>query len=98
PEQRKSLLAQWLKENSESFASVFKQIDEQWGRLLVHENLLYAQVSELSLRVTLEKAFDDGRVVFLPDGWMAFPEAMTRKIETVVNRSGHVIKEMTADD
>jgi len=94
PDQRANRLAQWLKENSEAFANAFKQVEEQWGRVIVHENLLSAQVSDLSLRVTLEKAFDDGSV----EGWMVFPKAMARKIETVVNRSGHVIKEVAADD
>ncbi len=95
---RDNALARWLQENNTAFAGAFEQVDQQWGKLIVHENLLYAQVSDLSLRVTLEKAFDDGSILFMPNGWLAFPAAMARKIETVVNRSGHVIKEVSAND
>ncbi|GAB5491718.1 MAG: hypothetical protein Phog2KO_19330 [Phototrophicaceae bacterium] len=95
---RENAIAQWLQTHNSAFADAFEQVSQQWGKLIVHENLLYAQVSDLSLRVTLEKAFDDGSVLFMSNGWLAFPASMVRKIETVVNRSGHVIKEVSTDD
>lgn len=98
PAERANPLAQWLKTNSAAFAAAFQTLEEQWGKILLHENLLYAQVNDLSLHVILKKAFNDGSVVFLPQGWLAFPASMLRKIETLVNRSGHVIKELRADD
>jgi hypothetical protein len=52
----------------------------------------------LSLRVTLEKAFNKGQVVFLPEGWMAIPINLMSKVETVVRRNGHVIKEVSQND
>jgi len=91
-EARENPLATWLQQYSPIFAQAFQKVQEQWGKLLVHQQLLYAQVSDLSLRVTLEKNFDDGSILFLPDGWMAFPPNLLSKIDTVVNRSGHVIK------
>mgnify|MGYP001058903219 CR=1 FL=1 len=95
---RENAIGQWLRTYNPAFAEAFQQVDVQWGKLMVHENLLYAQVDDLSLRVTIEKAFNNGSVLFLPDGWLAFPASMVRKIETVVKRSGHVIKEVNADD
>ena len=88
-------IVQWLSQNSQTFADVFQELRDKWGSLLVHKGLLYARVNDLSLRVVLEKTFTDGSVLFMPNGWMAFPEAMERKIKTVVNRKGHAVKEVS---
>jgi len=98
PADRQHPLLQWLVTHAQYFAQAYEQVTNDWGKLLVHSNLLYAQVSDLSLRVTLEKIFNKGQVVFLPEGWMAFPIDLMSKIETVVHRNGHVIKGVSQND
>jgi hypothetical protein len=93
PDDKQHPLLQWVVNHEKLFANAYERVTNDWGKLLVHSNLLYAQVNDLSLRVVLEKAFNNNeQVVFLPDGWMAFPLDMLKKIETVVRRNGHVIK------
>jgi hypothetical protein len=98
PADRQHPLLQWLVNHAKYFAQAYEHVTNDWGKLLVHSNLLYAQVSDLSLRVTLEKAFNKGQVVFLPEGWMAIPINLMSKVETVVRRNGHVIKEVSQND
>jgi hypothetical protein len=98
PADRQHPLLQWLVNHAKYFAQAYEHVTNDWGKLLVHTNLVYAQVSDLSLRVTLEKAFNKGQVVFLPEGWMAIPINLMSKVETVVRRNGHVIKEVSQND
>lgn len=85
-------LNEWLKANCAAFGEAFQRLDEQWGRLLVHEGLLVARVNDLSLRVALEKQFANEPVLFFAEGWLAFPQRLQRAVESAVQRNGHVIK------
>ncbi|MBW2739162.1 MAG: hypothetical protein JRE64_10020 [Deltaproteobacteria bacterium] len=72
-------------------------IEKRWGKQVVHQNLLVARVRDLSLKVAIQKAFtDSGKVVFLPDNFIAFPNDLTKKIEALVNKSGYVVKAIEA--
>jgi len=91
-------LLRYLEAKSPAFKAVFKKFNAQWGRVIVHDNLLVARVTDLSLRVRLEKTFGGEetqaaqRVVFLPDDYIAFPRAMLGEVEKFVKKAGHVIK------
>jgi len=91
-------VVRYLKAHNADFRAVLKRIDAQWGKLIVHENLLVARVRDVSLRVKLQQAFEgaDGaspaRFVFLSDEYVAFPRAMMGDIEKLVRKAGHVIK------
>ncbi len=95
-------VVRYLKAHNADFRAVLKRIDAQWGKLIVHENLLVARVRDVSLRVKLQQAFEgaDGappaRVVFLSDEYVAFPQVMMGDIEKLVKKAGHVIKTVGA--
>jgi len=92
----------YLKTHNAEFRAALKRIDAQWGKLIVHENLLVARVRDLSLRVKLQQTFEgaDGapsaQLVFLSDEYVAFPRAMMGDIEKLVKKAGHVIKTVGA--
>jgi len=86
-------LTSWLRKNASAFAGAISMIEQRWGKLVVHQNLLVARVRDLSLKVAIQKAFaDSGKVVFLPDNFIAFPNDLTKKMEALVNKSGYVVK------
>ena len=96
-------LLRYLETHSPAFQAVFRKFNAQWGKLIVHDNLLVARVTDLSLRVRLEKTFGSEetqasqRIVFLPDDYIAFPRAMLSEVEKFVKRAGHVIKTVQAE-
>ena len=91
-------LLRYLEAQSPAFKAIFKKFNAQWGKLIVHDNLLVARVTDLSLRVRLQKTFGSEetqtsqRIVFLPDDYIAFPRAMLGEVEKFVKKAGHVIK------
>jgi len=90
-------LTSWLRENASAFAGAISKIKKRWGKLVVHQNLLVARVRDLSLKVAIQKAFaDSGKVIFLPDNFIAFPNDLTKKMEALVNKSGYVVKAIEA--
>jgi len=99
---REHAVIRYLKAHSAEFRAAFKKIDAQWGRLIIHENLLVARVTDLSLRVKLQQAFGraDGaptaRLVALSDEYIAFPRAMLGDIEKLLKKAGHVVKTVPA--
>ena len=90
-------LTSWLRKNASAFAGAISMIEQRWGKLVVHQNLLVARVKDLSLKVAIQKAFaDSGKVVFLPNNFIAFPNDLTKKMEALVNKSGYVVKAIEA--
>jgi len=90
-------LTSWLRKNASAFAGAISIIEQRWGKQVVHQNLLVARVRDLSLKVAIQKAFaDSGKVVFLPDNFIAFPNDLTKKMEALVNKSGYVVKAIEA--
>ena len=49
----------WLREQHPAFRRTSETIESRRGKLIVHENLLLARVSDLSLKVMLEKKFGE---------------------------------------
>jgi hypothetical protein len=92
----------YLKAQSPAFRASFQKFEADWGKLILHQNLLVARVASLDLRVKLHKAFaaipenETARVVFLPDEYIAFPPAMLGEVEKVVKKAGYVIKTIQA--
>ena len=90
-------LTLWLRKNASAFADVISMVEQQWGKQIVHQKLLVASVRDLSLKVAIQKTFaDSGKVVFLPNNFIAFPYDLTKKMEALVNKSGYVIKTIEA--
>jgi hypothetical protein len=82
---------QWLRENVPAFRQTLETVEQRWGQQIVHTNLLIARVSDLSLKVQLERSFPE-KVVFLPNDYLAFPQRLLPEITKVVAKSGHVIR------
>ncbi|MEA3340008.1 MAG: hypothetical protein U9R15_08585 [Chloroflexota bacterium] len=92
-------LTQWLRENAPTFHQALETVEERWGKQIVHQNLLVAQVDDVGLKVQLEKVFPDPKtVLFLPNDYIAFPRRMFTKIKKAVDKAGRVIKLVKNDD
>ena len=91
PAQRQSPLSRWLAENIPAFAQVLAIVNQRWGKTLLHENLLVAQVCDLNLRIQLEHELGQA-VVVLSEHFIAFPIDSRSSVEKVLKKSGFVIK------
>lgn len=90
-------VAPWLRENVAAFGRAFEDAEKKWGKHVVHENLLVAEVRDLSLRVSIEKAFSESGLVSLPNGFLAYPPGLRPEIEALVLKNGYVVKRVTSD-
>jgi hypothetical protein len=83
----------WLQENVPAFKDALNTLKKRWGKQIVHQNLLVAKIKDLSLKLMLQKTFNNPeQVVFLPNDYIAFPQNILKAIEKQVDKSGHVIK------
>ena len=85
-------LVAWLQQNSPAFEQATETCRQRRGKTILHENLSVARVSDLTLRVAIDKALG-GRVVSLGDEFIAFPPAALGDVRKIVSKSGYVIKE-----
>src|SRR5205807_4659124 len=65
-------LIDWLQKNAPAFHQAFETVRQRRGKTILHENLSVARVSDLSLKVALEKALGK-RIVQLGEEFVAFP-------------------------
>ncbi len=86
-------LADWLQKNAPAFAHAFETVRQRRGKTILHENLSVAHVSDLSLKVALEKALA-GRIVPLGEEFIAFPSGAVAEVKRLVAHLGHVVKEV----
>jgi hypothetical protein len=91
PQQRKSALSRWLAETVPAFGQAIQTVNAQWGKTLIHENLLFARVRDLSLRVQLERELKD-KVLLLDEHFIAFPPGAISSVEKMLKKTGFVIK------
>ena len=91
PQQRASALSRWLAETVPAFGKAAQTVDAQWGKTIIHENLLFARVSDLSLRVQLERELKD-KLLVLDEHFIAFPSEAHSSVKKVLKRGGFVIK------
>jgi hypothetical protein len=88
---RESPLGIWLSTQIPAFGKAFDLIAENWGKTIVHTDLLIAQIKNLSLRVQLERQLADD-LVLLSDKYVAFPVESRRTVEKIVQKGGFVVK------
>lgn len=91
PQQRNSPLSGWLAENIPAFDKAAQTINAQWGKTILHENLLVARVRDLSLRVQLERELKDN-LILLTENFIAFPIESRASVEKVLKKTGFVVK------
>ena len=76
-----------------------ERIEQRRGKLIVHENLLVARISDLALKVMVEKRFGaPGQLVALSKQFVAFPSGMLPEIRSWMKKSGHVIKTIQSEE
>jgi len=91
-------LTAWLQEHAPTFRRTLEMAEARWGKQIVHQHLLIAQVNDLGLRVQMEETFQDPlKVRFLPNDYIVCPRDMLKAVRKVVAGAGHVIKEVTND-
>ena len=86
-------LADWLQKNGRAFHQAFETVRQRRGKTILHENLSVARVSDLSLKVALEKALGT-RIVPLGEEFLAFPSGAVAEVKRLVAQMGHVVKEV----
>jgi hypothetical protein len=86
-------LADWLQKNAPAFHQAFETGRQRRGKTILHENLSVARVSDLSLKVALEKALGK-RIVPLGGEFLAFPSEAVAEVKRLVAHLGHVVKEV----
>ncbi|BBO83743.1 hypothetical protein DSCO28_43090 [Desulfosarcina ovata subsp. sediminis] len=89
---RDTRFARWLTDASHGFSQAFATASQRWGRQVVHGNLLVARVRDLGLKISLEKAFKDGKIIFLPGDFIAFPEGLRSRVEAHATGNGFAVK------
>jgi hypothetical protein len=78
-----------------AFKKVFQQLEKNRGNEIVHRNLLVAQIKHIGLKASLEKALSSEDVLFLPNGFIAFPKGLENIIEKAVVQQGFAVKRVT---
>ena len=88
----------WICEHHRGFARMDRTFDERFGKTVIHENLLIARISDLSLKVAVEKAFAGaGRAISLAEDLVAFPRSLLPDVQRLLKKENHVIKTVRAD-
>jgi len=93
-------VVQWLQQQLPTYAQALEKVEKEWGKQVVHSNLLIAKVNDLSLKVAIERAFakkNMPEIQQLPNDYIAFPRAALSKIEQVVRKAGHVVKTVNSE-
>ena len=86
-------LINWLKENAPTYKAAFAKFQKKYGKEIIHGQLLVAKITDLNLRVLVEKGLQKtGQVVVLSDEFIAFPIDALSLVERIVAKSGNVIK------
>jgi hypothetical protein len=89
----------WLQERHPAFRNTRDTIQQRRGKVLIHQNLLLARVSDLSLKVMLEKKFGEpGQLVSLSKEFVAFPNGLMPEIRAWLKKSGHVVKSIDSGE
>ena len=91
PAQRSAALSLWLAKNIPAFKTALDTVNAKWGKTILHENLLYAKVRDLSLRVQLERELKENLII-LNEKFIAFPKAAHASVEKVLKKAGFVEK------
>jgi hypothetical protein len=95
PAERNCPLYLWLAQKAPAFAIAVEHVNQRWGKTILHENLLFARVRDLSLRVQLERELKEN-IILLDENFIAFPIGVRANVEKVLKKAGFVIKTVKA--
>jgi hypothetical protein len=85
--------AAWLFHNSPAFQQAHDMLHRRRGKTVLHSDILIARVTDLSLKVALEKLLGEN-CASLKNEYVAFPRGALSDVQRLVRKSGHVIKEV----
>ncbi len=88
----------WLAKTSDSYSEAFRTAENRRGGHIVHKNLMIAKIGDVGLKVALEKEFKGRDMLFLPGGFVAFPEISLRRVESIVAQKGFAVKTVESSD
>ena len=91
PAHRQSPLSRWLAENIPAYQDALSTVNERWGKTLLHDKILVAQVRDLSLRVQIERELGQNLIV-LNEHFVAFSVNLLPNVEKVLKKYDFVIK------
>ncbi|MBF0288725.1 MAG: hypothetical protein HQM14_12975 [SAR324 cluster bacterium] len=90
-------LIEWLKNSSPAFSEAFATMKKRLGKIIIHDDLLIAKVTDLSLKVQIQKALPQSTpVVLLSNDFIAFPKGYLADVQRIVMKSGYAIKTVKA--
>jgi hypothetical protein len=95
PAQRNSPLSHWLARDVPAFGVALEMVNTRWGKTILHDNLLIAQVRDLSLRIQLERELKD-KLIVLNEHFIAFPVESRAGVEKVLKKTGFVTRTVRA--
>jgi hypothetical protein len=89
--------ATWLFRHSPAFEQAHRICLDRRGKTIVHKGVLIARVSDLSLKLALEKSLGD-RWRSLKNDYVVFPYDALNEVQRVVKKMEHVIKEVSNNE
>ncbi len=94
---RHAAVLHWLRPRMASLEADWQAVEQNWGRRIVHQNLLVARISDLSLQVQIARALDKSPgLVVLSNEWIAFVPELMDWVSRIVAQNGYVIREVQA--
>jgi hypothetical protein len=83
----------WLHEHLAGVKDTAALIIKRRNKTIIHQNVMMAKISDLSLKIMIEKKFAaTGDFISLNDAFIVFPPALLPEIRKLTKKAGHVIK------
>lgn len=86
----------WLVRHHESYRNTVEAFERRRGRTFIHEDILVARVTDLSLKVQIERKLGESCRA-LSEEFLAFPRGALGEVIPLVKKAGHVVKTVSAD-
>jgi hypothetical protein len=88
-------LTGWLRDQAPDYREALAAVAAQWGKQILHHNLLLARIDDVGLRALIERDLAGLDLVVLSEHHIAFPRTLLPEVEKIVKKSGFVIKTVT---
>ena len=83
----------WLKGKSQTIATKLNDIENKYGKILLHSNIIIAKINDFKLRAIFEKAYKQtDKMIFLPNNYVIALKEERKNIEKLVLKSGFAVK------
>ena len=83
----------WLHKHLAGIKDTTALIKKRRNKTIIHENVMTAKISDLTLKIIIEKKFAaTGKLISLNDEFIVFPPDLLPEIQKLTKKAGHVIK------